>query len=203
MGMQDRDWYKNALREKEKQRQMDATRTKFALFSRKHHAAAKKAPSPFVTGLVPMMVFWCAVMGLLYMLMTHYLKPKQTQISANGDLVIPRSHDGHFYTMGTINGQPVKFMVDTGASLVTVSEAFAKKAHISGGVRTIFHTANGDMPGRVVEGLTVTLGNLVATNINLGVGLVSRNENDALLGQSFLSKFDIKLEKNQMILRAR
>lgn len=202
MGMQDRDWYRDALRAKEKQRQIDATRAKFSLFSRKH-VAAKSVPSPFMTGLVPMMVFWCAVMGLLYMLMTHYLKPRQAKISASGDLVIARSHDGHFYTPGTINGQKVTFLVDTGASLVTVSEEFAKKSHISGGVATTFHTANGSMPGRIVEGVTVTMGPLVATNIKLGVGLAGRNQNDALLGQSFLSKFDITMEKKQMILRAR
>lgn len=200
--IQDRDGYHNTMRKKGKQRQIDANRAKFSIFSRKH-VADKSLPSAFKTGLIPMMVFWFVVMGLLYMLMTHYLKPKQIKISANGDLIIPRSHDGHFYTLGTINGQQVTFLVDTGASLVTVSEVFAKKAHISGGVAATFHTAKGSMPGGIVDGLTVTMGPLVATNIKLGVGLAGRNENDGLLGHSFLSKFDIKLEKNQMILRAR
>ena len=68
---------------------------------------------------------------------------------------------------------------------------------------TTFHTANGSMPGRIVEGVTVTMGPLAATNIKLGVGLAGRNQNDALLGQSFLSKFNITMEKKQMILRAR
>ena len=83
-------------------------------------------------------------------MMTHYQKPKQAQVLANGDLVINRSQDGHFYTTGMINGAKVKFMVDTGASLVSVSEKFARKAFIFGGVPTTFKTANGDRPGHGV-----------------------------------------------------
>jgi len=201
MGMQDRDWYREALREREKQRQIDETRAKFSVFSRKHLGA--KAVSPTKTGLIPMMIFWCAVMGLLYMLMTNYLKPKQAQVLANGDLAINRSQDGHFYTTGTINGKEAKFMVDTGASLVSVSEEFAQKAFIRGGVPTTFKTANGDRPGLVVEGVGVSIGPVSVTNVKVGVGLRGGDENDALLGQSFLSKFDITMSKTQMVLRSR
>jgi len=201
MGMQDRDWYREALREREKQRQIDETRAKFSVFSRKHLGA--KAVSPTKTGLIPMMIFWCVVMGLLYMLMTNYLKPKQAQVLANGDLAINRSQDGHFYTTGTINGKEAKFMVDTGASLVSVSEEFAQKAFIRGGVPTTFKTANGDRPGLVVEGVGVSIGPVSVTNVKVGVGLRGGDENDALLGQSFLSKFDITMSKTQMVLRSR
>lgn len=206
MGMQDRDWYRDLQREKAKQEQINATRGKFSTFSRKHFGS-KSAPaakgSARQMGLFPMLVFWFLVMGLLYGLMTHYLKPKQAKVHANGDLVIQRSQDGHFYTAGTINGVAVKFMVDTGASLVTISEPFAQKAFVLGGTPTMFHTANGGKPGRVVEGLNVSIGPVVATNIKVGVGLVGGKENDALLGQSFLSKFDITMNKDQLILHPR
>ena len=201
MGIEDRDWHRDAQREREKQRQMDDTRARFAVFSSKH--LGEKAISPTRTGLIPMMIFWCVVMGLLYLLMTHYLKPKQAQVLANGDLVIKRSQDGHFYTTGIINGQEVKFMVDTGASLVSVSEAFAQKARMQGGVPTTFRTANGDHPGRVVDGVGVAIGPVRVSNVKVGVGLRMGDDNAALLGQSFLSKFDITMGKNQMVLRAR
>ncbi|MDO8448868.1 MAG: retropepsin-like aspartic protease, partial [Rhodoferax sp.] len=130
-------------------------------------------------------------------------KPKQARVLANGDLVINRSQDGHFYTTGTINGREARFMVDTGASLVSVSEKFAQKAFIRGGVPAMFHTANGDRPGRIVEGLGVSIGPVSVTNVKVGVGLNLGDENEALLGQSFLSKFDITMGKNQMVLRSR
>ncbi|MHB8951059.1 MAG: retropepsin-like aspartic protease family protein [Rhodoferax sp.] len=201
MGMQDRDGYGEAQREREKQRQIDEARAKFSGFSRQHLGA--KTVSPVKTGLIPMMIFWCAVMGLLYVMMTHYLKPKQAQVMSNGDLVINRSRDGHFYTTGSINGREAKFMVDTGASLVSVSENFAQKALIHGGVPATFKTANGDRPGRIVEGVAVSVGPVSVTNVKVGVGLSGGHEDEGLLGQSFLSKFDITMSKNQMVLRSR
>lgn len=201
MGVEDRDWYRDAQREREKQRQIDETRAKFSDFSRHH--LGRNAVSPTKTGLIPMMVFWCVVMGLLYMAMTHYLKPRQVQVLANGDLVINRSYDGHFYTTGTINGREAKFLVDTGASLVSVSEEFAQKAFIRGGVPTTFKTANGNRLGRVVDDVGVSIGPVSLTNVKVGVGISASDENEALLGQSFLSKFDITINKNQMVLRSR
>ncbi|MDD2925136.1 TIGR02281 family clan AA aspartic protease [Rhodoferax sp.] len=201
MGIQDRDWYRDAQREKEKQRQMDETRSKFSSYTRQHLSAKDRTPRQL--GLVPMMIFWCAVMGLLYVLMTHYLKPRPAKVMANGDLVLKRSQDGHFYTLGKVNGVEAKFMVDTGASLVTVSEDFANRAWIRGGVTTVFKTANGDAPGRIVDGAAVSIGPISVANVRVGVGLRGHEAGEALLGQSFLSKFDIIMDKDQMVIRQR
>ena len=201
MGIEDREGHRDAQREREKQGQIDDTRAKFASFSRQQ--LGQKPISPIKTGLIPMLVFWCVVMGLLYLLMAHYLKPKPAQVLSNGDLVIKRSPDGHFYALGSVNGQEAKFMVDTGATLVSVSEAFAQKAGIHGGAPTTFRTANGEHPGRVVDGVGIAIGPVSVSNVKVGVGLRMGDDNDALLGQSFLSKFDITMGKNQLVLRAR
>ncbi len=148
-----------------------------------------------------MLVFWCVVMAGMYFAMAHYLKPKQAQVLANGDLRITRAQDGHFYTTGTINGMPAVFLVDTGASLVSVSEQFAANAGLKGGVPTTFKTANGDRRGRVVGGNTVTIGPVVVTNIRVGVGLSAGADNEVLLGQSFLSRFNITIGQREMVLR--
>lgn len=208
MGVEDRDWYRDAQREREKQRQMDEARNKFASFTRRNLGGTPKPPAssarePGQTGLMPMIIFWCVVMGLLYVGMTHYLKPKAAQVLANGDLVIARARDGHFYAEGTVNGQTVMFMVDTGASLVSVSAPVAQAAGLRGGVSTTFHTANGLQPGRVVEGAVIAVGPLLVTNTQVGVGLVMGDERQALLGQSFLGKFDMAIVQNQMVLRGR
>lgn len=154
-------------------------------------------------GPLGIVVFWMLVMGGLYLAMTHYLKPKPVTVSATGDLVIPRDRDGHFYALGAINGQPVTFLVDTGASLVTVSEALAHSAGLGRGVPTVFQTANGTLNGRTVPDIPVTIGPLTVSGVRVGVGLVGDARDKALLGQSFLARFDITLSKDQMILRAR
>lgn len=171
----------------------------------KARPAGGPAPGGISRGLkwgpLGIVVFWLAVMSLLYMAMNHYLKPKPLTVSASGDLVIPRARDGHFYAAGSVNGKRANFLVDTGASLVTVSEKFAREAGIAAGEATVFQTANGDMRGRIVPDVPVGLGPIAVSGVRVGVGFVGHDVDDALLGQSFLSKFEIVLQKDQMTLR--
>lgn len=194
MAMQDRDWYRELQKERARKQKVLPFRAtgKSSGLSR----GLKMAP----LGII---VFWAVVMGSLYVAMNHYLQPGQAVVSANGDLVIPRSRDGHFYAQGEVNGQPVKFLVDTGASLVTVSHRFARKASLPRGEPTVFKTANGDLSGSIVSGVAVSVGPMAVSRVRLGIGLEGQDEDAALLGQSFLSKFDVVLQKNQMILRPR
>ncbi|MCW2314404.1 retropepsin-like aspartic protease family protein [Rhodoferax antarcticus] len=194
MGIQDRDWWREA--QKERERKEDRARRSSQPKSWANASATK-------TGLIPMMLFWCAVMGLLYVLMTHYLKPKPMKVATNGDLVITRSHDGHFYVAGTVNGKVANFMVDTGATLVSVSDEFANQALLQGGEPTTFKTANGDRPGRVVTDVAVSVGPVTVPDVRVGIGLTGDKTSDALLGQSFLSRFDVMMSKDQMVLRPR
>ncbi len=202
MTFPDQDGDPDQRREQDKERQLVATRARFSSFTRKNFQAERSA-APGETGLIPLIVFWCVVMGLLYAGMTYYLQPRQAQVNASGELIIQRAADGHFYAPGRVQGLDVTFLVDTGASLVTVSDAFARKAHLAGGTPTTFRTANGDSQGRVVEGVTIAIGPVEARNIRVGVGLRGGEDHEVLLGQSFLSKFDIALGKDQMVLKPR
>lgn len=117
--------------------------------------------------------------------------------------MITRSHDGHFYVAGTVNGKVANFMVDTGATLVSVSDEFASQARLQGGEPTTFKTANGDRPGRVVTDVAVSVSTVTVPDVRVGVGLTGDKVSDALLGQSFLSRFDVMMNKDQMVLRPR
>lgn len=152
-------------------------------------------------GTLGILAFWLLVMGGVYLAMDHYLKPSPAVVTAEGELVIARARDGHFYTPGLVNGRPVNFMVDTGATLVSVSTPFARAANIGPGEPTTFRTANGERPGEVVTGVPVTIGPVSVSSVRVGVGLTGDSEDDALLGQSFLSKFDVLLLQDRMILR--
>ncbi|MES3011648.1 MAG: TIGR02281 family clan AA aspartic protease [Pseudomonadota bacterium] len=147
--------------------------------------------------------FWLVVMAVLYGLMTLALKPPPVTVSANGDLSILRARDGHFYANGTVNGHPVRFLVDTGATTVVVSEAVAQAAGLSGGQATVFRTANGNLPGRVVGNVQVGVGPVQVSGLRVGVGLVGGDSDRALLGQNFLSRFNITLSGDEMVLRGK
>lgn len=199
MGMEDRDWYRDAQREKAKREQLESTKSKFERYSAKHLGTGHKRESS-QTGLVPMVLFWLLVMGIVYALMQYTLSPKRPKANGQGEVVITRSTDGHFRTVGMVNGSETAFLIDTGASTVAVSDHFAAKASLNGGAPTVFNTANGPRPGRMVEGVTVSVGPLQVNNTRVGVGISSSPDQEALLGQSFLTHFNVTMTSEKLVL---
>lgn len=151
--------------------------------------------------------FWLAMLSGMYLIFDHVESRKQLTLTPHlgtaGELIIPRGIDGHFRIPGTVNGEPVRFLVDTGASLVTVSEGLAQAAGLRGGQPASFRTANGEVPGRIVRGVPVEAGGLHVGSVNVAVGLSGRDDEMALLGQNFLYRFDIAIGRNEMILKPR
>ena len=170
-------------------------------------AQPRSAASTTRRGAFWIVLFWLALGFALYAGFSHFEQARQAKrapfTTGSGELVIPRPPDGHFRLPGTVNGHPVEFLVDTGASLVTVSARFAQQAGLSGGRSVTFHTANGPMPGRVLEDVAVSADPFAVGGVRVGVGLDTGQASTALLGQSFLSKFNIELNARQMVLRLR
>ena len=154
-------------------------------------------------GALAFLVFWLVVMAVLYLGMQHYLKPSKPTVLANGSLSIPRAKDGHFRVPGSINGQKVQFLVDTGASMVSVTDALAERAGLTGGVPTTFRTANGERAGRVVRADEVRVGSLAVSQVRVGTGYTGDDDDDALLGQAFLRYFDVQIRGDGLILQTR
>ena len=145
--------------------------------------------------------FWLVVMAGLYLVMERTRQPRAAVQAADGALVIPRGSDGHFRVAGSINGQPVVFMVDTGASVIAVTDALAQRAGLEGGEVTQFRTANGLRPGRVVVAQSVAVGPLRVSGLRVGTGYTGEVAGDALLGQNFLQHFDVQMQRDRMVLR--
>ena len=158
-------------------------------------------------GAFGVIAFWLVLMTVLYGVFSYTEKERQARFAphflASGELVIPRGRDGHFRVPGAVNGHPVQFLVDTGASLVTVSEGFARAAGLHGGIAVRFSTANGELPGRVLREVPVEAGGMSPGGVRVAVGLIGHDDAMALLGQSFLSRFDIAIGRNEMVLRTR
>lgn len=166
---------------------------RFAMPQPSEPPAPRQAVRTWVIWLICM-----GVIGVLYLLMSALLAPAGPVLTAEGSLQLPRQRDGHFYVDGHINQTPVRFMIDTGASLVAISDATAYAAGLSGGRSTQFSTAGGTRQGRVMRAQSLSFGGFVLEDVDVGTGLSMESSSQALLGQNVLRHFDIAIQGDQM-----
>lgn len=158
-------------------------------------------------GALTIAVVWLAVATVLYGVFDRIEQNRQASLKpyalSSGDLVIPRQRDGHFHVDGEVNHQPVRFLVDTGASHVSVSQMLADQAGLPSGQSITLHTANGQRTGQLVRNVPVRAGHLVLNDASVTVGLSGLRPEQALLGQNFLKHFDVEIRRDEMVLRQR
>jgi aspartyl protease family protein len=118
-------------------------------------------------------------------------------------IVLPVGPGGHFVTAGRINGRPVQFMVDTGATVIGLSADTARGIGLDyqGGRRVTLGTANGPAPGWLVTLSTVSVGEVTLANVQAVV--TPGGMPYVLLGNSFLSRFQMRRENDVMRLDLR
>jgi len=121
-----------------------------------------------------------------------------------GDTVVLTADSrGHFITQGSINNRPAQFMVDTGASLIALdaSEATRLGLDYRKGRRVQMSTANGVTTGYQIELSEVRIGDV--TVYGVGAVVTTASMPTILLGNSFLNRFNMRRESDQMTLQRR
>jgi aspartyl protease family protein len=109
-------------------------------------------------------------------------------VPVSDTLVFPANEQGHVIVEAVINGTPMRLLVDTGASMVSLSAADARAAGISRAELVFDHlvnTANGAVRVAPVTLREVRLGQLSVYDVPAAV---LENLNISLLGMSFLSR---------------
>ena len=111
---------------------------------------------------------------------------------------------GHFTADGQVNGQTVRFVVDTGASLVSipVSEARRLSLDYQKGQKARMNTANGATTGYLVQLDTVKVGGITLHGVD-AVVIEGTGFGSPLLGMSFLNRMNMKREGDIMTLTRR
>jgi aspartyl protease family protein len=118
-------------------------------------------------------------------------------------IVLPASTGGHFMTQGAINGRSVNFMLDTGATTVALSAADAQRIGLdfSKGRPVRVNTANGTAQGYLVRLNSVRVGEVEVYDVE---AIVSQQPMPyVLLGNSFISRFSMRRDADQMVLEKR
>jgi len=118
-------------------------------------------------------------------------------------IVMQAGSGGHFLVQGAINGQAVNFMVDTGATSVAMGVAEAQRIGLNykAGRLGYGSTANGTVVVYHVKLASVRIGDVEVFDVDASVLPASMHH--ILLGNSFLNRFQMKRENDQMVLERR
>lgn len=129
------------------------------------------------------------------------LAPRQA-VLGNGQLEVPRMFDGHFYVTAKLNGEPVQFVVDTGATDVVLTPEDADRIGIElddlaySGIAT---TANGTVRTARARVAEIVLG--AFTDRDLPVLVNEHEMEQSLLGMSYLRRFEkIEIADDRLLL---
>ena len=127
--------------------------------------------------------------------------PRQSYVG-EATVEVPRGPGGHYHLTLGLNGHPVRFIVDTGASDMVLSRLDAMKAGIDLGALTYTgraQTANGMVRTADVRIGEVTLGEITDRNVRAAV--TDGEMGGSLLGMAYLERFDrVSIERGRLVL---
>lgn len=170
----------------------------------------KKNPSANETkkigkGMLAVAMVVC--LGMLTMMFQQQLEkqenPNQRVLSKqdkNGQtiVILQRNRAGHYVTNGTINGNNVEFLLDTGATNVAIPEYIAKRIGLRAGRSIQVSTANGRTTGHQTKIDSLTIGDITLYNIR---AIITPNLSQILLGMSALKQLEFSQKGNTLTIK--
>ena len=131
--------------------------------------------------------------------------PNTQPLAAAGEgaapsVVLRRNRAGHYVAGGSINGEPVVFMLDTGATDVALPLALARRLGLTLRPGGLTQTANGTVETWATRLDSVDLGGLVARDLRASV-LPNMAGDEVLLGMSYLKQLELIQQGDTLTLR--
>ena len=117
------------------------------------------------------------------------LVPAAPMTTHAGAVEIRRGPDGHFHVQGEVNGVAVRFLIDTGASSIVLTQQDAERIGLAPdrlAYTQTFHTANGTVSGAPVRLDRIAVGSIVYRDVRASVN--GGEMSGSLLGMSFLER---------------
>lgn len=163
-----------------------------------------------IAKVAKMILAWVAIFGLFFILFTfrgefhtlgQRLKAEVTgePVMAGRELRIEMAEDGHFWVTGDVNDARIRFLVDSGASTTTISDASARSAGVQGTQRGYITTANGTAPVSLGRAERLTVGSIERADFPV---LINANDDTNVLGMNFLSSLaGWRVENGVLILQ--
>lgn len=161
--------------------------------------------------VVKMTLAWVAIFGIAFTLFafrgeftTLGLKLRAeatgTPTQSGEELRIAMRDDGHFWVNASVNSEQALFLVDSGASITTISPDLATRAKVEPGMRIAqVDTANGEVQMRVATAAQFEVGQISRTDFTVHV---SSADDTNVLGMNFLSSLSSwRVEGNTLVLK--
>jgi aspartyl protease family protein len=130
------------------------------------------------------------------------VRPGQAVVAESGRIELPRAADGHYYLTAQVNGAPVEFVVDTGATQIVLSETDAAAAGIDTGRLSFIgraYTANGEVRTAPVQLDRIEIGPITDRGVR---AVVNGGEmNQSLLGMTYLRRYrSVEITGGKLVL---
>jgi aspartyl protease family protein len=145
------------------------------------------------------------LLGVLWLYFGHAIEARDNPnrdlaVAPGTELVLKRGGNGHYQFPGEINGHRVRFLLDTGATLVSVPARLAGELGLVPGARQVSVTANGNVDTRATRIDTLAFGPFVVRNVpaSLNPGMA---DDQILLGMSVLQHLEFTQRGDTLILR--
>lgn len=161
------------------------------------------------TGISIVVLAWIIILGMLAWWFADYEESQRNpnqqidaRYTAEGiqEVVLQRNRFGHYVASGSINGKPVTFLLDTGASDVSIPEGLAKKLGLKPGIRQIYNTANGQITAYQTRLEKINLGGIELYNIKASINPAVQGD-EVLLGMSFLKELEFTQRGETLTIR--
>lgn len=123
-------------------------------------------------------------LGLVFYVFFLRQEGPSVQVVGPDRVELSRGRDAHFHIDGAIQGKPVRFLIDTGASTVSISRQLAERIGLGCDVPSTFRTANGLVQGCTSRVTALDFGPFRVEN--LAVAILPNLTSDALLGMNAL-----------------
>jgi aspartyl protease family protein len=152
---------------------------------------------------------WLIAIALLIFVFQDYLdrqwNPNQQpelRLSSSGraEVILQQNRQGHYLSQGTINELPVTFLLDTGATQVSIPARIAQQLMLSSHGQTSVQTANGSIKVYQTTLAQLSIGNIFLYNVPANINPAMQG-NEILLGMSALKRIQFQQTGQQLILR--